>query len=353
MTMDTPTHSPFQLHPTDPKTFDNKPYGSLPDFDPKAGKGVDVSFIAPVFNEEENVQPLVEEIYQAGLKLNRPFEILLVDDGSSDSTIPRLRQLAQDYPVLRVVSFKRNFGQTAATAAGFAYARGQYIVTLDGDLQNDPADAPRLVEMLEAENLDIIQGWRKNRKDKALSRKLPSAIANWIIAKVTGVKTHDNGCSLKVYRADVAKNIQLYGEMHRFIPALASIDGASFKEVPVNHRERNAGTSKYGISRTFKVILDLLTVLMMKKFFTRPIHLFGRAGLLLFFFGLVINLYLVFDKLVIGHDIGTRPLLILGMLLILSGIQLISTGLIAEIQVRTYFESQNKPIYNVKEIIES
>ncbi len=312
---------------------------------------VEVSFIAPVYNEEENVVPLVNEITAAGQRLNRTFEIVLVDDGSKDRTVPKLRKLAEAFPHLKVVCLKRNFGQTAATAAGFAHAEGRYIVTLDGDLQNDPADVPRLIDMMEAEELDIISGWRKNRKDKALTRKLPSMIANFIIATVTGVKIHDNGCSLKVYRSEVAKGVPLYGEMHRFIPALASIDGAVIKEVPVNHRERTAGTSKYGLSRTFKVILDLMTVLMMKRFFTRPIHMFGRAGLILFALGMLVNLYLVYDKVVAGHDIGTRPLLILGALLLLTGIQLVSTGLIAEIQVRTYFESQNKPIYKVKEII--
>lgn len=312
---------------------------------------VEVSFIAPVYNEEENVVPLVNEIHAAGQHLNRSFEIVLVDDGSKDKTVPKLRKLSEAFPQLKVVCLKRNFGQTAATAAGFAHAEGRFIVTLDGDLQNDPADVPRLIDMMEAEDLDIISGWRKNRKDKAITRKLPSMIANFIIASVTGVKIHDNGCSLKVYRSEIAKGVPLYGEMHRFIPALASIDGAVIKEVPVNHRERTAGTSKYGLSRTFKVILDLLTVLMMKRFFTRPIHMFGRAGLSLFALGMLVNLYLVYDKLVAGHDIGTRPLLILGALLLLTGIQLVSTGLIAEIQVRTYFESQNKPIYKVKEII--
>lgn len=313
---------------------------------------VDVSFIAPVYNEEENVAPLVEELHRVGVSMNRTFEIVLVDDGSSDQTVARMRALIVDYPQLRAVCLKRNFGQTPATAAGFAYAQGRYFVTLDGDLQNDPENVPALIDMMEAEELDIIQGWRKDRKDNALMRKLPSAIANWIIAKVTGVYVHDNGCSLKVYRAEIAKDVPLYGEMHRFIPALASIDGANIKEVPVKHRERVAGTSKYGISRTFKVILDLMTVLLMKRFFTRPIHLFGRAGMSFLALGGLIYAYLLVEKLLLHHDIGTRPMLILGTLLIMTGIQLISTGLVAEIQVRTYFESQSKPIYKIKGVLE-
>ncbi|MBX2859589.1 MAG: glycosyltransferase family 2 protein [Vampirovibrio sp.] len=318
---------------------------------PKTTYATDVSFIAPIYNEEENLVPLVSEVMAAGRELNRPFEIILVDDGSSDGSVEKYRKLAEITPELTVVRLRRNYGQTAATAAGFRQAQGKFIVTLDGDLQNDPADVPRLIEMMEAEDLDIISGWRKNRQDKAITRKLPSAIANYIIAQATGVKIHDNGCSLKVYRSEVAKDVPLYGEMHRFIPALASIDGAVIKEVPVNHRARTRGTSKYGLSRTFKVILDLLTVLFMQRFFTRPLHMFGRFGFLFFVAGAAINLYLLYDKVVLGESIGSRPLLTLGMLLFITGIQLISTGLIAEIQVRTYFESQQKPIYKVKEIV--
>jgi glycosyltransferase involved in cell wall biosynthesis len=314
-------------------------------------KAVDVSFIIPVYNEEENVDDLIAEVNRAGEQLKRSFEIVIVDDGSKDHTVARMRELLKDYPALRVVRLKRNYGQTAATAAGFRYARGRYIATLDGDLQNDPADVPRLLEMLEQEELDIVSGWRKNRQDKAFTRKLPSKIANWLIGLSTGVQIHDYGCSLKVYRAEVAKAVPMYGEMHRFIPALASIDGATIKEVPVNHRPRTRGTSKYNLSRTFKVILDLMTVLFFKRFFTRPLHMFGRLGIAFFIAGLVIDLYLVADKLVLGHNIGTRPLLMLGAMMLLTGIQLISTGLIAEIQVRTYFESQNKPTYTVREVL--
>lgn len=314
---------------------------------------VDVSFIIPVYNEVENVDALVQEVVTTGYQLNRPFEIVIVDDGSKDGTVAALKTLALQYPQLRVVCLKRNFGQTPATAAGFRYARGKYFVTLDGDLQNDPAQVPEIIDMIEAEGLDIICGWRKNRQDKAITRKLPSLIANRLIGAATGVKIHDYGCSLKVYRAEVAKEVPLYGEMHRFIPALASIDGAVIKEVPVSHRARTAGSSKYGLSRTFKVILDLMTVILLKRFLTRPLHMFGRAGMAFLLVGSVLLAYLIFDKLVLHEDIGTRPLLTLGVLMFMTGIQLISTGLIAEIQTRTYFESQDKPIFKVREVFQN
>lgn len=318
---------------------------------PDTQYSVDVSFIIPVYNEVENVDPLIREVVLTAEKLKRSYEIVVVDDGSKDGTVQALKHLSESFPVLRVVCLKRNFGQTPATAAGFRFARGKYFVTLDGDLQNDPAQVPEIIAMLENEALDIVCGWRKDRKDKAITRKLPSMIANWLIGVTTDVKIHDYGCSLKVYRAEIAKAVPLYGEMHRFIPALASIDGAVIKEVTVNHRPRVAGSSKYGLSRTFRVVLDLLTVLFLKRFLTRPLQLFGRVGLTFLFIGLLTLTYLTVDKLLFMHDIGTRPLLILGVLMMITGVQLISTGLIAEIQARTYFESQDKPIFTVKEII--
>lgn len=314
--------------------------------------GVDVSFIIPVYNEEENVEPLVAEVTAVGERLNRSFEIVIIDDGSRDRTVPKLRVLAETNPYLKVVCLKRNFGQTPATSAGFQVAQGRYFVTLDGDLQNDPANVPELIDMMDAEGLDIISGWRKHRQDKAITRKLPSKIANYLIGVATGVKIHDYGCSLKVYRSEVAKDVPLYGEMHRFIPALASIDGAVIKEVAVNHRARVAGTSKYNLSRTFKVVLDLLTVIFLKHFITRPLHMFGRVGMAAFGLGFILTTYLIIDKLLLHHDIGHRPLLIFAALLVMTGIQLVSTGLIAEIVVRTYFESQQKPIYKIREIIQ-
>jgi len=315
---------------------------------------VDVSFIIPVYNEEENVEALLQEVNAAGLRLKRPYEIVIIDDGSKDQTVPMLKTAVERGNVpLRVIELRRNYGQTAATSAGFDAARGKYIVTLDGDLQNDPADVPALIEMMDTENLDIISGWRKHRQDKALTRKLPSLIANRLIGETTGVKIHDYGCSLKVYRAEVAKDVPLYGEMHRFIPALASIDGAIIKEVPVNHRPRLRGVSKYNLSRTFKVVLDLMTVLFMKRFFTRPLHMFGRVGFGFLAVGLLIELGLMIEKFGLGNDIGSRPMLMFGVLMILTGIQLLSTGLIAEIQVRTYFESQHKPIYKIRNLFET
>jgi glycosyltransferase involved in cell wall biosynthesis len=312
-----------------------------------------VSFIIPVYNEIENIEPLVQEVQKAGMALQRPYEIVVVDDGSSDGTVEQLRQWTQKVPELRVVAFTRNYGQTAAMSAGFQYAHGDILVTLDGDLQNDPADVGRLIEVLENEHYDIVTGWRQNRQDNAMSRKLPSWIANRLIAATTGVHVHDYGCSLKAYRAEVAKAVPLYGEMHRFIPALASIDGARIKEVPVHHRARTHGSSKYNISRTFKVVLDLMTVLFFKHFITRPLHMFGRVGMVLLLGGFVINIYLLYEKLALGHSIGTRPLLTLGALLLLAGFQLICTGLIAELQSRTYFESQKKATYKIREIIKN
>jgi glycosyltransferase involved in cell wall biosynthesis len=311
----------------------------------------DVSFIVPVYNEEENADAMVAEVMAAGESLGRPFELVVIDDGSKDATVMVLTALAENLPNLRLVCLKRNYGQTAATAAGFAHAQGKIFVTLDGDLQNDPADAKRLIEMLGEDDLDIICGWRKDRQDKAVTRVIPSKIANWLIGKSTGVQLHDYGCSLKVYRAEVAKSVPLYGEMHRFIPALASLDGARIQEVPVNHRPRLRGQSKYNLSRTFKVVLDLLTVVFFKRFFTRPLHMFGRVGMIMMGLGVVSLAWLLVEKFAMGHDIGGRPLLVFSALFVLAGVQLISTGLIAEILVRTYFESQNKPIYGVRRVV--
>jgi len=336
---------PSVSHPSFPESYTDPAFSEHP--------VIDVSFIIPVFNEVENVDALIREVAQTGARLNRSFEIVIVDDGSKDGTVTALEHLCTKFPQLKVVCLKRNYGQTAATSAGFHHARGKYFVTLDGDLQNDPAQVPEIIDMLELENLDIICGWRKHRQDKALTRKLPSMIANRIIGATTGVKIHDYGCSLKVYRAEVAREVPLYGEMHRFIPALASIDGAVIKEVPVNHRPRVAGTSKYGLSRTFKVVLDLLTVLFLKRFLTRPLQLFGRLGLSFLLAGSLLLAYLMVDKIFFHHNIGNRPLLTLGVLLFITGIQLISTGLIAEIQSRTYFESQNKQIFKVREVLQA
>lgn len=308
-----------------------------------------ISAIIPVYNEVENIELLCNSLINAFSMLNKSFEIIFVDDGSKDGTHDILRNLSNKYNCVKAVRFRRNYGQTAAMAAGFDYASGEIVISLDGDLQNDPADIPKLVAKLE-EGYDVVSGWRKNRQDAFINRKLPSMIANKIISKMTGVHLHDYGCSLKAYRSEIAKELNLYGEMHRFIPALASIEGANIVEMPVNHHARQFGTSKYNILRTFKVILDLLTVVFLRKFMTRPLHVFGRAGLVSLFLGLAVSGYLAIDKIFFMQDIGNRPLLLLGILLILTGFQLLSTGIVAEILIRTYYESQNKPIYKVKEV---
>lgn len=310
---------------------------------------VELSIIVPIYNEVENIELLSQSILNVLESINRSFEIIFVDDGSNDGSHKVLKLLSEKNPYLKTIRFRRNYGQTAALAAGFNNAKGNIIITLDGDLQNDPADIPRLIEKLE-EGYDVVSGWRKNRQDDFISRKIPSMLANKLIGKLTGVQLHDYGCSLKAYRSEIAKDISLYGEMHRFIPALAGIEGANIIEMPVMHHARKYGQSKYNILRTFKVILDLITVVFLKKFFTRPLHFFGRIGLLSFVLGFAISFYLAFEKMVFSVNIGNRPILLLGVLLILTGIQFISTGIIAEIQIRTYYESQGKNIYRIKEI---
>lgn len=308
-----------------------------------------LSVVIPLYNEEENVRLLHESLRNALDPLNQEYELLFVDDGSTDRTLPILEEIqAQDNKMV-VLSLRRNFGQTAAFAAGFDFSRGDVVVTMDGDLQNDPADIPKLLELIKES--DLVSGWRKNRKDPFFSRRLPSMMANWLISKVTGVKLHDYGCSLKAYRRDVIKNLKLYGEMHRFIPAVASWYGVRVAEVETVHHPRMRGKSKYGISRTVKVVLDLITVKFLQSFSTKPIQFFGPFGILSGFLGFLILLYLSADKLLFGKDIGGRPLLMLGALLIIVGIQLIGMGLLGEMLVRVYHESQKKPIYVIKKIL--
>jgi glycosyltransferase involved in cell wall biosynthesis len=308
-----------------------------------------LSIVIPLYNEEENVHILYEKLKGTLDPLKRDYEILFVDDGSTDRTLSILEEIqAKDKSVL-VLSLRRNFGQTAAFAAGFDFARGDVIVTMDGDLQNDPADIPKLLELIKEH--DLVSGWRKKRKDPFFSRRLPSMIANWLISNVTGVKLHDYGCSLKAYRRDVIKNLKLYGEMHRFIPAVASWYGVRVAEVETVHYPRLRGRSKYGISRTIKVVLDLITVKFLQSFSTKPIQFFGPVGLISGFLGFLVSLYLSIDKLFLGHDIGGRPLLLLGALLIIVGIQLIGMGLLGEMLVRVYHESQRKPIYVIKKVL--
>ncbi len=308
-----------------------------------------LSIVIPLYNEEDNIQILHERLKQALDPLETEYEILFVDDGSTDGTLPVLEEIqAKDKRVV-VLSLRRNFGQTAAFAAGFDFARGDVIVTMDGDLQNDPADIPKLLELIK--DNDLVSGWRKKRKDPFFRRRLPSMAANWLISNVTGVKLHDYGCSLKAYRRDVIKNLKLYGEMHRFIPAVASWYGVRVAEVETVHHPRLKGRSKYGISRTIKVVLDLITVKFLQSFSTKPIQFFGPVGIMSGFLGFLISLYMAIDKLFFGHDIGGRPLLLLGALLIIVGIQLIGMGLLGEMLVRVYHESQKKPIYVIKKIL--
>jgi glycosyltransferase involved in cell wall biosynthesis len=307
-----------------------------------------LSVVVPLYNEEGSLPHLIEQLLAALRPLGRSFEIVLVDDGSRDGTAAVLRDHVDRVPELVAVLLRRNYGQTAAMAAGFDASRGEVIVTLDGDLQNDPADIPLLLERLENGQLDLVSGWRHQRQDNRISRLLPSLLANRLIARVTGVRLHDYGCSLKAYRREVVSDMNLYGELHRFLPALAYIEGARIGEVQVNHHPRRYGQSKYGIDRTFRVLMDLLTVWFMKRFLTRPMHVFGFAGLISLSAGLLMALWLVGEKLLLRVDIGDRPLLLLAVLAILSGVQLFGFGLLAELQMRTYHESQGRPIYRVR-----
>ncbi|WP_013320538.1 glycosyltransferase family 2 protein [Gloeothece verrucosa] len=309
-----------------------------------------VSVVVPIYNEVESITSLVETIASTLRETGLDYEIICVDDGSRDGSTEVLRELAALRSDLKAVILRRNYGQTPAMAAGFRYAQGKIIVTLDGDLQNDPADIPKLLAKLN-EGYDLVSGWRKNRQDDQLTRLLPSKIANWLIGRATGVELHDYGCSLKAYRAEVLADMNLYGELHRFLPALAYIEGARITEIPVGHHARRYGKSKYGLGRTSRVILDLFTVFFIKKFLTRPMHVFGLFGLISMLLGTGFGIYLTVIKLFYGTSIGHRPLLILAVLLFLTGIQLLSFGLLAELVMRTYHESQKRPIYRVREII--
>lgn len=311
-----------------------------------------VSVVVPVYNEVESLPQLLEAIATSLESAGLNYELLCVDDGSKDGSAEYLKQQAQIRPHLRAVLLRRNYGQTAAMAAGFNYARGRAIVTLDGDLQNDPADIPVVLAKLE-EGYDLVSGWRKNRQDAALTRLLPSKIANWLIARITGVQLHDYGCSLKAYRSELVADMNLYGELHRFLPALAFIEGARITELPVRHHARRHGHSKYGLGRTFRVVMDLFTVYFMKRFLTRPMHVFGLLGIGSTVLGLLLGLYLTFLKLGLGESIGDRPLLILAVVLVLTGVQLFCFGLLGELLMRTYHESQGRPIYRVREVVES
>jgi len=308
-----------------------------------------ISVVIPLYNEEENVQELHSRLKTVLDSLGTDYEVLFIDDGSSDNTLKLLQDIQMQDNTVVILSLRRNFGQTAAFAAGFDYSRGDIIITMDGDLQNDPKDIPKLIELMK--DNDLVSGWRKKRKDPFLSRRLPSIMANWLISKVTGVNLHDYGCSLKAYKRDVIKNLKLYGEMHRFIPAVASWYGVRIAEVETEHHPRVHGKSKYGISRTMKVVLDLITVKFLQSFSTKPLQFFGPIGLASGLLGFLISTYLAIGKLIEGKDIGGRPLLLLGALLIIVGIQFIGMGLLGEMMVRVYHETQKKPIYVIKKVI--
>lgn len=314
-------------------------------------KTLDLSVIVPIYNEAESIPHLLDAISNSVEKIGITYEIICVDDGSIDGSTQVLKEATQTRSSLKAIILRRNYGQTPAMAAGFTEARGKVIITLDGDLQNDPADIPLLLAKLD-EGYDLVSGWRKNRQDDALTRLLPSKIANWLIGKITGVKLHDYGCSLKAYRGELISDMNLYGELHRFLPVLAYIEGAKITEIPVNHHARRFGKSKYGLGRTFRVIMDLLTIFFMKKFLTRPMHVFGFFGLLVTLLGFLMGIYLTFLKFGLGQSIGDRPLLILCTLLILTGVQLFSFGLLGELLMRTYHESQKRPIYRIRDVFQ-
>jgi glycosyltransferase involved in cell wall biosynthesis len=304
-----------------------------------------LSVIICVYNEEENIKPLNKWINDSLVGID--YEIVYVDDGSTDSTIRQIKELADEKVVL--VELRKNFGQSSALYAGIEQARGEYMVTMDGDLQNDPSDIPMMLNLAIEHEWDLVAGIRKNRRDGMFLRKIPSKIANAIIRKTTGVQIKDYGCTLKVFKSDLAKNLGLYGELHRFIPVLASLEGARITQVDVKHHAREFGKSKYGINRTMKVVIDLLLMLFFKKYMQKPMHLFGTMGLLLAAVGLVINTYFLFQKIA-GHEIWGKPMLLLGILLVIAGIQLITVGIIADIQMRTYYESQNKRPYKIRKV---
>lgn len=308
-----------------------------------------ISVVIPIYNEEENVTLLYDELTEVMKSMACSYEILFVDDGSTDSTLSILQSMQAADQRLVVIKFRRNFGQTAAMSAGFDYSSGDVIITMDGDLQNDPRDIPRFIQKIE-DGFDVVTGWRHDRKDAFLNRRLPSIIANKIISWTTGVALHDYGCTLKAFRKEVIKNIHLYGEMHRFIPAIASGMGISFTEIKVNHRARQFGTSKYGISRTIRVVLDLITVKFLLSYATRPIQIFGLLGVISGTAGFLIALIMTIQRQFFDIPLSDRPMLLLAIVLIFVGIQFVSIGLIGELQARTYHETQKKPVYYVKEV---
>src|SRR5450830_88093 len=314
-------------------------------------KSVYLSVVIPVYNERENISYLYENLNKVLPTLGKKYEVILIDDGSTDGTFNELVKIHEQNSNYKIVKFRKNFGQTPAMSAGFDYANGEIIITLDADLQNDPKDIPLLIEKMN-EGYDIVSGWRINRQDKAMSRKLPSKIANWLIAKLTGVRIHDYGCTLKAYSRDVVKNIELYGEMHRYIPAVASWMGISVAEVPVHHHSRKFGKSKYGISRTIRVILDIIILKYLLSYSQRPIQIFGLMGLITGLIGCIVTIYLIIMRLFFNVPLSSRPLFTLSIFMIFIGLQLVTMGILGELIMRTYHEASGKPTYAIREIID-
>jgi len=316
----------------------------------KTKSEVDISVVIPIYNEKESIEKLYENLNEALSKMNLKYEVLLIDDGSIDGTFYELLKVHNKNKLFKIIRFRKNFGQTSAMSAGFNYAEGEVVVTLDADLQNDPRDIPVLLSKLN-EGYDIVSGWRKNRKDKAITRRFPSIVANKIISMLTGVHLHDYGCTLKAYRKEVVKNINLYGEMHRYIPAIASWMGVKVAEVPVIHHSRKYGKSKVGLSRMIKVILDIITVKFLLSYSQSPIQMFGLIGLFSGMIGFIITIYLVIMRIFFHQSLADRPLFILSIFMIFIGIQLITIGLLAEVLIRVYHKVQNKETYVIKDII--
>jgi len=314
-------------------------------------KMIELSVVIPVYNEEENIYELYNKLRKVLPTLNKSYEIIFVDDGSKDNSFKILKSIHEKDNRVKIIKLKRNFGQTAALSAGFSYANGSIIVTMDADLQNDPEDIPVLLKKIE-EGYDLVSGWRADRKDPFFTKKLPSKLSNWLASKLTGVQLHDFGCTLKAYRSEVVKNLNLYGEMHRFIPALASWMGASIAEVKVKHFPRKRGKSKYGIGRLIRGFLDLIVVKFLLSYSTRPIQLFGALGILSFLIGFIIGLYLTIEKFLFGASLANRPLLLLSVLLIFIGIQFITMGLLGEIVSRIYYEMGNRKVYFIDKILD-
>lgn len=304
-----------------------------------------LSIVVPLYNEEENAVLLTQKIHESLNGYN--YQIVYIDDFSTDNTRKVVKKMDDDK--VHLIELKKNYGQSLALAAGIDYAEGEYIITMDGDLQNDPSDIPQMLEFAVNDDYDVVTGIRQKRKD-SLVKKIPSKIANFLVRRVTKLNIKDNGCALKIFTKDIAKELNLYGEMHRFITLLAHLEGAQIKQVPVKHHARHAGVSKYGLERVFKVVADMMLLLFIRKYFQRPIHLFGIFGFLMIMLGVLINVYLLIVKWGFGEDIGTRPLLIFGLMFILAGIQLFTIGIVMELLIRTYYESQNKRPYRIKKV---